>query len=159
MRPEVKQYAVQVAAVRDRWLKIHDELFATPWWRSLRRVIRIPGIFVAIPYKTQAIELQAQLNELDDLGNTLVRICESEDADDEAKALSAATVMFIESLLPVISILHDINQVMADNIDRGTTNYTLQDYNRDVEQYELARSRFQAAIPAIGRLLAEREAS
>ncbi len=41
--------AVGSLALRE-YIAVHDQIFATSLWRSLRRVLPIPGLFERIPY-------------------------------------------------------------------------------------------------------------
>ena len=60
--------ALSVAVVANgllaEYVRIHDDIFARSFWRSIRRIIPIPGIFEAIPYATHANSLAVLRNEL-----------------------------------------------------------------------------------------------
>lgn len=134
--------AVGSLALRE-YIAVHDQIFATSLWRSLRRVLPIPGLFERIPYAAHS--------------RTLVKVRAS-CADLRVKAGSALVTAlplsaraqylesfadYIEALSQTVSKLLEICDDLADSAN-GHSSDSLSQYWRNCEEYDRLRAMYAA---------------
>lgn len=135
----------RVFQLLQHYVAVHDEIFGGSWIRTLRKLIPIPGIFLAIDYRDCASRLEPLISELQSMSEPAAH-----DAYGSRSALM--THRYIEALLRAMKQLHVICIKLAGKAEGGGA-YSSAAYARDVSRY----NELVAAYSKIGEMLNEQE--
>jgi hypothetical protein len=135
----LKDNLARIVALRERWIAINDDTVAPSLAKSLRRILPIPFLFEAIPFRQQANDLASIVTDLDEEIERLERFQRSEFADAYNRNVAAAAIPYARAIRAAAFELGQIKKRMADGLDKVGPSYSWSEYNRDLTRYDSLR--------------------
>lgn len=135
----LKENLTRLATIRDKWIAINDDTVAPSLAKAVRRILPIPFLFEAIPFRQQADDLASLVVQIDEEIVLLERFRQSEFADPYNRSVASAAVPYARAIRNAVAYLRDIKKRMADGLDKSGPQYSWADYNRDLSQYDALR--------------------
>jgi hypothetical protein len=135
----LKDNLTRIVALRERWIAINDDTVAPSLAKSIRRILPIPFLFEAIPFRQQANDLASIVTDLDEEIAKLERFQRSEFADAYNRNVAAAAIPYARAIRAAAFELGQIKKRMADGLDKVGPSYSWSDYNRDMSRYDILR--------------------
>lgn len=135
----LKENLTRLATIRDKWIAINDDTVAPSLAKAVRRILPIPFLFEAIPFRQQADDLASLVVQLEEEIVLLERFRQSEFADPYNRSVASAAVPYARAIRNAVAYLRDIKKRMADGLDKVGPQYSWADYNRDLSQYDALR--------------------
>lgn len=129
----------------EQYVEVHEEIFGGSWIRTIRKLIPIPGIFLAIDYRNCASRLEPLISELQSVEEVAAR-------DAYGSRPSLTMHRYIEALLRAMKQLHTVCTKLAVKAEGGA-GYSSTAYARDVSRY----NELVTAYSRIGESLNEQE--
>ena len=129
--------AQAVNNVRAQFVAIHEEIYGTSLWRTLRRLIPLPGLFEAIPYDKHAVRLGALVHALQGVREDTGRP-RGPNLRPANQDFFAQLDAYVGALLDAMGRLRDICVAMQAKAE-GSPGPTFAEYNVAVAAYEAAR--------------------
>ena len=135
----LKESLARIVSVRERWIAINDDTVAPSLVKSIRRLLPIPGLFEAIPFRKTSEDLGQLVRELEEEIMKLETFRRSEFADPYSRTVAAAAIPYAQAIATVASILRESKKQMADSLDNLGPKYSWGEYKRDIGRYESLR--------------------
>lgn len=129
--------------VHREYVAVHNAIFEGSLWTSIRRMLPIPGIFVAIPYASHA-------QTLSQLRHKLRQVETGVDSAVAATADGSSELRFLQELIgycralnDTIAQLHAICAGLAEKAD-ATGGPTMGEYKQSIDTYGRSREAYMA---------------
>ncbi|HMP07560.1 MAG TPA: hypothetical protein PJ982_14520, partial [Lacipirellulaceae bacterium] len=141
-----------VHRILESYIGIHDNIFGVPWYRAIRRVLPIPGIFERIPYREHRDRLASLAEEMRAIRAQVELIAEIRPLRPAERSVCRSLQEYCEALLDSIIRLQAICAEMASKADGhpgpawSEHQLTLDEYEVSCKQYVLVGERLNVAL-------------
>jgi hypothetical protein len=123
---------------------IHDNIFAAPWYRAIRRIVPIPGIFDRIPYPEHRDALKTVSAELRDVRDEAKAVATSGALSSAEANLCRSLQLYCDALRDSVDRLREICLDLGSKAD-GQPGPTWSEYQRKLGAYQDSCSRYMPA--------------
>lgn len=136
--PDLLFLAHATYTILDEYVRIHDEMWASPLRRNLRHLLPIPGFFAPINFATEAENLAVLRHALSVIRTEAEAAPKT--AESDSATLLVALVAYVDALAETIQLLESIAQRLAAKAAH-THAFKWSDYRRALATYEESRMR------------------
>lgn len=139
----------EVFSVLREYVDVHDEIFGGSWIRTLRKMIPIPGVFLAVDYGDCASRLDPLVSELEKQDARAWAAVQAEEGEPQR-----TVHQYIKALLETVKQLRSICLGLARK-SQGSE-YSSTEYTRALSQYDQLVAAYTSIGDELNRLRAEK---
>lgn len=132
---QIIELAQAVHRVLDQYIEVHNDIFGTSIFRTLRQMLPIPGFFESIPFAQHAETLGRLRAELAHLRGVGRQMTESMSAESPKTRFLVMLGQYCDALFDTVSRLEQICLRLAAKA-KGEPSLTWEEYQRSLKEYE-----------------------